>query len=161
MPHTLAVCHDPPTVVLEFVGDSYDKHLEKCKVGGFLESLVSITARLEEMHGARVVHNDLKVSNITFSGGHDKPVFHITDLGLSCRAREVADCYVKEENKDMFRWIAPEVKTRRPVYPSGDVHGFGTLVEYALEQCDKELLKEDLKLVIAACIQRESSRRPP
>ena len=80
-----AVCLDPPTLVLEFVGESY-KYLERCTMTVFLDSPVSIAGRLEYIQGKGVVHNDLKVNNITFSGGYDNPVFHIIDCGFACRA---------------------------------------------------------------------------
>ena len=89
-PRLLAVCTTPPALVQEFVGQIYDEYLGRCSVGGFLKSLTSICQRLGEVHAKELVHNDLKVNNITFTGTVCQPVFHIIDFGLGCRLGQAA-----------------------------------------------------------------------
>jgi len=61
-----------------------------CSAGGFLNSLISISQRLGDVHAKGIVHNDLKVNNITFTGSVCEPVFHIIDFGWACRLGQVA-----------------------------------------------------------------------
>ena len=99
VPRLLAVCLSPPALVQEFVGHTYDEFLRKCSVEGFVKSLITISERLEEIHAKDIVHNDLKMNNITFTGTVCEPVFHIIDFGLACRIGQVLIKDKKEGRK--------------------------------------------------------------
>ncbi|MPC43296.1 Dynein heavy chain-like protein [Portunus trituberculatus] len=160
VPRTLAVCLRPPIVLLEYVGDVYVEYLDECSVGGFLDSLVNIAVCLQEIHRSGIVHNDLKVDNITFTGRPENAVFHIIDVGLACRVGEAMDTLAGDMDEEKYWWIAPEVLSRQPVFPSADVYSFGALVHYVIQECDKQLLKKCLECVIVNCTQRQSLSRP-
>ena len=89
VPDVLVVCLNPPAMVQVFVGNTYDKYLQECSVGGFLDSLVSIAHRIGEIHAKGIVHNDVRAQNITFTGSVRHPVFHLIDLGLACRSGHI------------------------------------------------------------------------
>jgi len=102
VPRILAVCVNPAAIVQEFVGETYDKFLHRCSVDGLLDSLVSVSRRLGEMHDGGVVHNDLKIDNITFSGSVGKPTYHIIDLGWACRVGRVAGDFTPEDQDPLY-----------------------------------------------------------
>ncbi|MPD02983.1 hypothetical protein E2C01_098596 [Portunus trituberculatus] len=62
----------------------------QCSLQGMLRSLGKLCRCLGEVHARGVVHNDLKIDNITVSGGVHHPVLHIIDLGWACGAGRVA-----------------------------------------------------------------------
>ena len=174
VPRVLAVCRDPAAMVQEFVGKTYDQFLVKCCVIGLLDSLVAICCRLEEMHAKGVIHNDLKVHNLTYTGSVTEPVLHIIDLGLACRAGRVADDFraksaTEEEeqeycdNEDIaspWPWVAPEMLAGRRVRASGDVYSLGFLLQYLTEGCRQHVLAQGLWRTGQLCLQRDPRRRP-
>ena len=116
VPRLLAVCQTPPVLVQEFVGQTYEKYLYACSVGGFLNSLISLSQRLGEIHAKGIVHNDLKVNNITFTGTVSEPVFHIIDFGLACRVGQVAPGQELAFSETVVRNMRPEKYTQRTFY---------------------------------------------
>ena len=88
-PRLLAVCRSPPALVQQFLGHTYDYYLGGCSVEQFLKSLIDICQRLEEVHQAGYVHNDIKFNNITFTGTISEPHFHIIDFGLACHVGDI------------------------------------------------------------------------
>lgn len=171
-PRVLALCSSPPMLLMEFVGDRYSKYITACSVGGFLDSVISISECLAELHAAGVVHNDLKADNVTFSGSLDHPVFHIIDYGLSCRSGRVVGPFVSrdpyyhsEEHvshvpRGQDFWVAPEVVGGLPPTPASDVHSLGALVVRALRYCHHGFLLRYVDRLTAWCMQRRASRRP-
>ncbi|MPC36024.1 hypothetical protein E2C01_029468 [Portunus trituberculatus] len=89
VPKLLAVCLHPPTLVQVYCGDTYMEYVQHCSVGGFLDSLVAIARLLGEIHAKDICHNDVRMQNITFTGSVRVPVFHLIDLGLTCRFGQV------------------------------------------------------------------------
>lgn len=163
MPRVLAVCLAPPTLLLEYVGRTYDKFLAGCSVEGLVDSLMSIVGRVAELHALGVVHNDLKVNNITFTGSLAEPVFHLIDCGLACGAGQVADCYMPEGDEALYPWVAPEVGRQEPVHPSGDVFSLGVLMTEALRLFGDATPEVTTLLprLADACTVRHPPRRPP
>lgn len=171
-PRVLALCPAPPMLLMEFVGDKYNKYITGCSVGGFLDSVISISECLAELHAAGIIHNDLKADNVTFSGTLDRPVFHIIDYGLSCRSERVVGPFVsrdpyyhsEEHASHMPRgkdfWVAPEVLGGLPPTPASDVHSLGALVVRALRYCRHGFLLRYVDRLTAWCMQRLASRRP-
>ena len=178
VPRVLAVCLSKAATVQEFVGKTYDKFLHKCSVSDLLDSLVSISRCLGEMHDKGIVHNDLKMDNITFSGGVREPLFHLIDLGWSCRVGRVACDFTAEDDDDgcgeedyrleeieedpecPWRWMAPEVRARLPVYPAGDVYSFGFLLQYLVQSCKQGFLTKPLWRLAERCTIRNPRSRP-
>ena len=132
-PRVLALCEDPLAMFQEFVGETYSKFLRKCSVEKFLDSLVCIYLRLQEMHDKGVVHNDLKLDNITDTGSVKEPVFHLIDFGWAGGVGRVATGFSamsvveaddqeekewREDEKHLYlpyKWMAPEVLPKRRV----------------------------------------------
>ena len=182
VPEVLAVCLNPRAIVQVFVGMSYDKFLVQCSVGGFLDSVVTLTHLVGEIHDRGIVHNDVQPRNITFTGSVSQPVFHIIDLGLACRPGHIAgnclfkcdishdsanrsgdaDIHNNAAGNQKFRlcgvWMAPEVLKGRPVFFSGDVYSFGFLIANVASECI-EFLKRHLREVEKLCIRRDPERR--
>ena len=131
-----------------------------------------------EIHDKGIVHNDLKPDTITFSGGVREPVFHLIDLGWGCRVGRVAGEFIAENDYDAcseddqnyweieedpecpWKWMAPEVRARWRVYPSGDVYSFGFLLQYLTENCKQAFLTEPLWRLAQLCTLRYPRNRP-
>ena len=176
-PRVLALCEDPLAMVQEFVGETYSKFLRKCSVEKFLDSLVCICLRLQEMHDKGVVHNDLKLDNITYTGSVKEPVFHLIDFGWAGGVGRVAtdfsamsvveaddheDKEWREDEKHLYlpyKWMAPEVLPRRRVWPSGDVFSFGFMLQCLMEHCRQDFLTPHLRRVAELSTQRDPRRR--
>lgn len=171
MPRVLALCLAPPMMLMEFVGHTYDKYLCVCSVGGFLDSVAALAGCLGEIHAKGVVHNDLKMDNVTFSGGKDRPVFHVIDCGLSCNVGAVVGPFVScesdydpEGDKSLsdgsILHVAPEVLRGRPSTPASDVHSLGVLVKDAKCYSVHRFVRRFIRWLAAWCTQRRPSRRP-
>lgn len=169
VPRPLALGFGPPTIIQEFVGEPFDKFLRQCSVQGVLRSLGLLCRRLGEVHAKGVVHNDLKTDNITVSGGVHRPVLHVIDLGWACRAGRVAGDFTLEMGEGFSPregfanecpWMAPEVRARRPVFPSGDVFSLGFLLQGLAEDCVQPWLAVPLWRLGQCCTREDPSCRP-
>ena len=89
-PRLKAVCLTPAALVMDYVGKTYDKYVVKCSLDDFLNSLISISERLGEVHAKGIIHNDLKAYKITFTGTISDPTFHIIDFGWASNIGEPA-----------------------------------------------------------------------
>ena len=137
---------------------------------GVLRSLGLLCRRLGEVHARGVVHNDLKTDNITVSGGVHSPVLHVIDLGWACQAGRVAGDFTLETGEggapregfaNECPWMAPEVKARRPVFPSGDVFSLGILLKGLAEDCIQPWLAVPLWQLGQRCVREDPNCRPP
>ena len=169
VPLPLALGFQPHTIIQEFVGECYDKFLLQCSVDGVLRSLGLLCRCLGEVHARGGVHNDLKVDNITVSGGVHRPVLHVIDLGWACRAGRVAGDFTLETGeggapREGFAahcpWMAPEVRTRRPVFPSGDVFSLGHMLQVLAGICIQPWLAVPLWRLGQRCTREDPSCRP-
>ncbi|MPC28495.1 Tyrosine-protein kinase SPK-1 [Portunus trituberculatus] len=170
VPRPLALGFQPLTVIQEFVGEPYDKFLMQCSVQGVLRSLDQLCRRLGEVHAQGVVHNDLKVDNITVSGSVHRPVLHVIDLGWACCTGRVAGNFSLEtgEEDDFPReglgaechWMAPEVRERRSVFASGDVFSLGFMLQQIADSCIQPWLAVPLWRLGKRCAREEPSCRP-
>ena len=173
VPRLVAVCQKPPAMVQEFVGTCYAEYLMKCCVGDVLKSFISICKRLQEIHAKDIVHNDLKMDNITVSGSVSEADFHVIDLGWACHSGQVPmeimfprpddnddEDYYDVDADEIPPWMAPEVMKARPVWPSGDVYSFGFLVEQVVEDCRQTFLTEALRVISEACMEKDPRFRP-
>ena len=169
VPRPLALGFHPLTIIQEFVGEPYDKFLRQCSVQDMLRSLHLLCHRLGELHAQYVVHNDLKTDNITVSGDVHRPVLHVIDLGWACRVGHVAGDFTLETGKDdaptegfanECPWMAPEVRARRPVFPSGDVFSLGFLLQDLAADCIQPWLAVPLWRLGQRCCREDPSCRP-
>uniref|UniRef100_A0ACD5VGY4 Uncharacterized protein n=1 Tax=Avena sativa TaxID=4498 RepID=A0ACD5VGY4_AVESA len=91
-----------------------------------LEKTISIAldvARgLEYIHSQGVVHRDIKPENILFD---ENFVVKIADFGIAC---EETLCDLLVEDQGTYRWMAPEMMTRKPYNRKVDVYSFGLLL---------------------------------
>ena len=127
-----------------------------------------------KLHNKGIVHNDLKLDNVTFSGSVHEPVYHIIDLGWASKTGRVAGDFTPDANDDVCRdnngeedeafvgcpWMAPEVRARQPVYPSGDVYSFGFLLQYLMQSCKQGFLTEPLGRQAKLCLLLNPACRP-
>lgn len=141
-PKLFAFCHKPSAMIMSNTGISYDVFLKQCSSKWeVLDSLIKIGRNLQEIHDKGVIHNDLKLDNVTVSstpdGGHK---FHTIDFGISRYTGQVLaviDC-------GKTNWMAPEVLICQPVSPKSDVYSFAKFIKDALKDVDAGTLWDQL-----------------
>ncbi|XP_050714210.1 probable serine/threonine-protein kinase DDB_G0267514 [Eriocheir sinensis] len=166
VPRLLALCLQPPTLIQEYAGKSYDDFLEEgCSVGLFLDSVVCIARQLSELHAKQVIHNDIKSNNVTVSGPTSSPTFRIIDCGLATRTgqpldAEAYDLDFEEMDFGMCTWMSPELKDGQPLLPASDVYALGVLLRIVSRQTPHGSLKAALQPLVASCTQWDPEARP-
>nr|WP_296069325.1 serine/threonine-protein kinase [uncultured Actinoplanes sp.] len=126
--------HDPPYLVVEYVdGPSLAEVIKEQGplTGGSLHSVaVGMAAALAAIHGAGVIHRDLKPRNVLFALGVPK----VIDFGIA-RALEATSHHTRtEEMVGTLAYMAPErfdPATDRHVTPAADIFAWGAVVTYA------------------------------
>jgi serine/threonine protein kinase len=126
--------HHPPYLVVEYVdGPSLADvvHEQGPLAAGSLHSVaVGVATALTAIHGAGVIHRDLKPRNVLFSLGTPK----VIDFGIA-RALEVTSQHTKTDQMvGTVAYMAPErfdTGTARSVSPAADVFAWGAVVAYA------------------------------
>ena len=86
---------------MEFKGIAVWKWLQEKKRDLTEEEEKIIEEKIEEMHKAGVVHNDLHLNNILVEEVNDKTNFYIADFGLSKTKETLFDTVKKN---DYSRW---------------------------------------------------------
>lgn len=64
------------------------------------------------------------------------------------------------DSEETAPWMAPEVFGGRQVWPSGDVYGFGYLVDHVLTDCPQIFLTAPLRQLADACSTWDPEHRP-
>jgi eukaryotic-like serine/threonine-protein kinase len=126
--------HHPPYLVVEYVdGPSLADvvHEQGPLAAGSLHSVaVGVATALTAIHGAGVIHRDLKPRNVLFSLGTPK----VIDFGIA-RALEVTSQHTRTDQMvGTVAYMAPErfdTGTARSVSPAADVFAWGAVVAYA------------------------------
>ncbi|MEV7626912.1 protein kinase [Actinoplanes sp. NPDC089786] len=126
--------HDPPYLVMEFVdGPSLSAVVRDDGVltGSELHGLaVGIATALSAIHGAGVIHRDLKPGNVLLARGGLK----VIDFGIA-RAFEATSQHTRTDHMvGTVAYMAPErfdPADGRPVTPAADVFAWGAVVTYA------------------------------
>jgi serine/threonine protein kinase len=126
--------HNPPYLVVEYVDgpDLAEVVRENGPLGaGALHSVaVGVATALAAIHGAGVVHRDLKPRNVLFALGNPK----VIDFGIA-RAIEVTSRHTRTDMVvGTLAYMAPErldPETDQLVGPPADVFAWGVVVAYA------------------------------
>ncbi|XP_071548822.1 uncharacterized protein [Panulirus ornatus] len=123
----------PARMIMSFVGSPYEKYLQTRSEKDIVDSVISILDLLEEIHEAGVIHNDIKIDNITvtYVGGVS---FHFVDFGLSTMEGQILKL-VGEGGKP---WMSPESVNREPLSPASDVFSLGFLFNDIQSYVEKE-----------------------
>jgi predicted Ser/Thr protein kinase len=126
--------HHTPYLVVEFVdGPSLAEvvHEQGPLTAGSLHSVaIGVATALAAIHGAGVIHRDLKPRNVLFSLGTPK----VIDFGIA-RALEVTSQHTRTDQMvGTVAYMAPErfdTGASRSVSPAADVFAWGAVVAYA------------------------------
>ncbi|MGW1060592.1 serine/threonine protein kinase [Micromonospora rubida] len=123
--------HDPPYLVVEYIdGPSLDEVVaERGPLrGGALHSLaVGVATALTGMHGAGVIHRDLKPGNVLLPPGGPK----VIDFGIA-RPFEATSHHIRTDAT--VAYLAPEQLSDEPgtsVTSAADVFAWGCVIAYA------------------------------
>lgn len=164
-PRLLAVCAHPPAVLLDYAGRTYDDFVQyHCTVGGFLDSVVRLTERLNEIHSRGFLHNDLKGSNVMVRGPNPRPTFHIIDFGLATRVGQPFDFAFfgmdRGALKNYSTFRSPEMGEGLPLGPASDLFSLGVLMGDVLYYAKFPLLNRLLDPLLARCALQDPALRP-
>nr|GID81144.1 hypothetical protein Ade03nite_00680 [Actinoplanes derwentensis] len=125
--------HETPYLVVEYVdGPSLDEVVAKegPLTHGQLQSVaVGVATALTAIHGAGVIHRDLKPRNVLFALGSPK----VIDFGIA-RALEVTSQHTHPDQMvGTVAYMAPERfdGIHRDITPAADVFAWGAVIAYA------------------------------
>jgi eukaryotic-like serine/threonine-protein kinase len=126
--------HDTPYLVVEYVdGPSLAEVISEqgpLSAGSLHSVAVGVATALAAIHGAGVIHRDLKPRNVLFSLGTPK----VIDFGIA-RALEVTSQHTRTDQMvGTVAYMAPErfeADASRTVSPAADVFAWGAVVAYA------------------------------
>jgi hypothetical protein len=125
--------HDPPYLVVEYV-DGPDLATVVRERGplspGNLHGLaIGVATALTAIHGAGVIHRDLKASNVLLAPGSPK----VIDFGLAREVDTTAHFTSTGELVGTVAYMAPEriEPAGRELTPAADVFAWGVVVAYA------------------------------
>jgi predicted Ser/Thr protein kinase len=125
--------HETPYLVVEYVdGPSLAEVVAEqgpLEAGSLHSVAVGMATALAAIHGAGVVHRDLKPGNVLFALGNPK----VIDFGIA-RAMEAATRHTRTDHMvGTVAYMAPErFDTENPtVSPAADVFAWGVVVAYA------------------------------
>ncbi|XP_021759078.1 serine/threonine-protein kinase HT1-like [Chenopodium quinoa] len=115
-------------ILTEFMSEgslrAYLNRFERSKIMLPFEKVVVIALEIargmEYVHSQGIIHRDIKPENILIDQGFR---LKIADLGVSCEAK---GCDYKDVGT--FRWMAPEMITRKKYCRKVDVYSFGLLL---------------------------------
>jgi eukaryotic-like serine/threonine-protein kinase len=175
--------HDPPYLVTEYVdGPSLAEVVadQGPLTGGNLYSVaVGVATALAAIHGAGVIHRDLKPRNVLFALGSPK----VIDFGIARAFEATSQHTATDQMVGTVAYMAPErfdTETDRAVGPAADVFAWGVVVTYAGTgrtpfSADSPVataagiltqpprlgdLPEPLRDLVAAALRKDPSERP-
>lgn len=156
----IAACKKPPVlcVITEYLpGGSirsflHNREGQLLPIPQVLQMALDIAYGMEYLHMKGVVHRDLKSENLVL--GEDDSV-KILDFGVACFESECNSC---GDDLGTYRWMAPEMLSKKPYTRKVDVYSFGIVL---WELLTGHLPYEDMGAVQAAfCVVHENTRPP-
>ena len=125
--------HDPPYLVVEYV-DGPDlatvvRERGPLRPGNLHALAIGVATALTAIHGAGVIHRDLKASNVLLAPGSPK----VIDFGLAREVDTTAHFTSTGELVGTVAYMAPEriEPAGRELTPAADVFAWGVVVAYA------------------------------
>ena len=165
-PKVLAVCTEPPAIVLEFVGETLREFLSECRnVSLLLDTLAKVCDCVHEIHNNGFIHCDLKANNITVSGEPHNPNVHIIDFGLATPVGQAFDSKFAginfhKKREYLRHWMSPEMKAGQPLRPSSDVYSLGVLMIRMAVVANNSWLTSAVTPLLMACTHPDPGKRP-
>ena len=102
-----------------------------------------------------------KTNPMIYSGKKDfSSITSDDDLSTEDEDEDYTYNRTEEDSEDGAPWMAPEVFGGRRVWPSGDVYGFGYLVDRVLKDCPQIFLTAPLGKLADACTIWSPEHRP-
>lgn len=148
---------NPPTMLMSYTGRSYMDWVETCEDWQIVESLIEIAKKVDEIHSKNIIHNDLKIDNITVTKNPNLQ-FHVIDLGLGSYNGEVLGV---KDNLDLPKWMAPEYARDEPTTPNNDIFSFGYLMDCLIKHYLKdEQLKQSIRPLAECAMEIDPQDRP-
>ncbi|MDY7085254.1 MAG: protein kinase [Actinomycetota bacterium] len=175
--------HEIPYLVTEYVdGPSLAEVVadQGPLTGGNLHSVaIGVATALAAIHGAGVIHRDLKPRNVLFALGHPK----VIDFGIARAFEATSHHTATDQMVGTVAYMAPErfdTATDRVAGPAADVFAWGVIVTYAgtgrtpfaadspvataagilTQPPDLGDLPTPLRDLVAAALEKDPSRRP-
>lgn len=132
----------PLGMVMSYTGIPYAEYLEQsCDTQQqLIDSWILIAQNVQAIHEKEIIHNDIKIDNITVTETPELQ-FHVIDFGLSTRIGEVLNVC----GDSRVYWMAPEVLAGKPTLPSSDVFSLGELIYDAMNDLVSDELGNSLK----------------
>ncbi|XP_063868174.1 tyrosine-protein kinase Yes-like [Scylla paramamosain] len=165
-PRVLAMCTEPPAILLEFVGATFREFLSECSdVAVLLDSLAKVCDQVHEIHENGFIHCDLKANNITVSGEWHNPDVHIIDFGLATPIGQPFDSKFAgiefHSKRDYLQhWMSPEMKAGERLRPSSDVYSLGVLMIRMTVIANDAGLTSAVTSLLMACTHPDPDKRP-
>ncbi|MFI5934150.1 serine/threonine-protein kinase [Actinoplanes sp. NPDC051494] len=172
--------HETPYLVVEYV-DGPDLATIVTAQGsltrGALHGVaVGVATALVAIHGAGVIHRDLKPRNVLFALGSPK----VIDFGIARAFESTSEHTRTDQMVGTLSYMAPERLDGKPVTPAVDVFAWGVLVAYAATgrtpfdagsptatavriltgEPDLDGLTGDLRDLVARALNKEPMLRP-
>ena len=175
--------HETPYLVTEYVdGPSLAEVVidQGPLTGGNLHSVaIGVATALAAIHGAGVIHRDLKPRNVLFALGTPK----VIDFGIARAFEATSQHTATDQMVGTVAYMAPErfdTVTDRALGPAADVFAWGVVVTYAAtgrtpfnadspvataariltQQPNLTGLPEPLRELVAASLDKDPDRRP-
>ncbi|TDO36597.1 serine/threonine protein kinase [Paractinoplanes brasiliensis] len=175
--------HEIPYLVTEYVdGPSLAEVVAEQGplTGGNLHSVaIGVATALAAIHGAGVIHRDLKPRNVLFALGHPK----VIDFGIARAFEATSHHTATDQMVGTVAYMAPErfdTATDRVAGPAADVFAWGVIVTYAgtgrtpfaadspvataagilTQPPDLGDLPTPLRDLVAAALAKDPARRP-
>nr|XP_045587143.1 serine/threonine-protein kinase EDR1-like [Procambarus clarkii] len=146
---------NPPSLVTTYKGNQTLLDVLRNPQYDLLDVGLQVGIKLNEIHAAGLVHNDIKCDNIMIQGPPHKPNISIIDYGLASRNR------VKiflEEDSSIDTTYAPEVLQKKASTFASDVYSYGKLMLEIQKQLPEQ--HPSLDKLLQKATNKTPRRRP-
>jgi predicted Ser/Thr protein kinase len=105
------------------------RHLEPTDAATIISK---VAAGLGAIHGAGLIHRDVKPANILLSGPGTREHVYLTDFGVAKQVAETSELTGGGQVLGTLDYVAPELIERRPADARSDVYALGCVLYKAL-----------------------------